>query len=93
MEVVTADELARVTLFLAQQAEAFASQAGVGSMETAGGFLSFLATHPDKCEEFLSAPLKALPANFWVHGCLSWHGADGKVFTPAAMRRLQGMEQ
>ena len=89
----TADELRRVTAYLANVASDFAFQAGVGSMETAGGWVSFLAANPEKCEPFLQSPLKALPADFWLHGCLSWHGKDGKVFTPRMARKTKGMEQ
>lgn len=93
---VTADELARVTQFLAKQAHTFAMQAGVGSMETAGGFVSFLACHPDKCEAYLADPLGTLPAipdPFWVHGCLSWHSSSGEIVTPAQVRQARGLEQ
>lgn len=94
---VTADELARVTRFLAKQAHTFAVQAGVGSMETVGGFVSFLAANPEKCEAWIKSPLDTLHSlgpDFWAHGCLSWHTAKGdRIYTPAEARRDAGIEQ
>lgn len=90
---VTADDLARVTKFLAKQAHTFAMQAGVGSMETAGGFVSFLACHPDKCEAYLADPLGTLPSDFWAQGCLSWHDSNGQVVTPSQAQKLKGRLQ
>jgi len=94
-KTISADELARVTAFLAEQAAGFSSSASVGGMETAGGFVSYLACHPDKCEQWLTDPISAMPkdARFWLYGCLSWHGKDGEIHHPRDARDVEGVQQ
>ncbi len=77
---------------IAEQATIVAFQAGVGASETAGQFVSFLTTHPDKIDAFLDGTLDTIsePDLFRSErGCLSWHGADGKIHTPAEVRAIR----
>lgn len=69
---------------IAAIAEDTAWQAGVGSMETAGSFISYLAVHPEQVEGFLSGADSCVdwPSKWHIHGCLSWHGMDGKIHRP-----------
>ena len=86
------DELRRVTAYLAQLAADFSYQAGVGGMETAGGFVSFLAANPERAEDFIADPicLGGYPVKYHVEGCLSWHGADQEIHNPREIRRMEG---
>lgn len=70
--------------FLAKAAHAIAWQAGVGGRETAGAIISYLATSPDEIAPFFADKLSPVDfAGDWMRGgCLSWHGADGRVWTP-----------
>lgn len=63
--------------------------AGVGQMETAGSIISYLAEHPDQIEPFLSGKVSVLdwPPDWHANGCLTWHGRDGKIYTPQFVRR------
>lgn len=72
---------------IAEIAEAFAGQANVGGMETAGGLISYLATHPRDIEPLLKHGVMELPMDWLMQGCLSWHGKDGKVIDPDYARR------
>lgn len=92
-EALTADELRRATAYLARIATDMAWQAGVGAMETAGGFVSFLAANPDRAEDFMAGGPIALPPAFHVEGCLSWHGMDGKIHTPREVRKIAGRHE
>ena len=59
-----ADELRRVTAYLANVASDFAFQAGVGSMETAGGWVSFLAANPESASLFYNLRSRLCPLIF-----------------------------
>ncbi len=61
-------------------------QAGVGGRETAGVIVSYLATSPEEIAPFVAGDLSLIDfAGDWMRGgCLSWHGADGRVWTPEA---------
>ena len=74
---------------IAAIADDVAAQAGVGGMETAGGFVSFLAANPDHIADFLNESGGAVdwPVGWHRHGCLSWHGANGNIYTPEHARR------
>lgn len=84
-EVIARDVIER----LADLAETIAAHAGVGGMETAGGIVSYLAEHPDDIPKLMDGTLSILdwPDRFHTHGRLSWHGANGGVFTPEYARR------
>lgn len=86
------DELRRVTAYLADQAAELACKAGVGGMETAGSFVSFLAANPERVEAFIADPvlLGGPPVEFHIEGCLSWHGQNGKIYEPRDIRKLRG---
>jgi hypothetical protein len=71
---------------LADVAEAVGIQAGVGGMETAGGIISYLAEHPESFQAFIAGGFLALPVDLRRSGRLTWHGADGRVFTPQQAR-------
>lgn len=73
--------------FLASHSESFAWQAGVGGMETAGGIISYLATHPEDIEPFLVGGISELPDDWVVNGCLTHHAINGKVVHPETARR------
>lgn len=73
--------------FLAKASDAFGRQAGVGAMETAGGVISYLATHPRDLEPFLNGGFMELPLDWHERGCLTWHAMNGKVVSPDFVRR------
>lgn len=85
-----AEEIARVVAWLAKAATQLAVQAGVGGMETAGGFVSFLAANPEKIPLIVQGYFSDLPPRFHVEGCLSWHGMDGKIHWPDEIRKMGG---
>ena len=74
---------------IAAFADNAAFHAGVGGMETAGSFVSFLAARPEHIPAFFTGDGSVLDWPFAWHryGCLSWHGADGKIYTPDQARR------
>jgi hypothetical protein len=74
---------------IAQLAEAFAWQAGVAGMETAGGFVSYLAEHPRDIEPFLKFGAIELPLDWLSQGGLTWYAKDGKIISPAFARRAR----
>lgn len=74
---------------IATIAETFAGQAGVGGMETAGSLISYLAEHPRDIEPLLRFGVFELPLDWHMHGRLSWHGKDGKLFWPAEALRAR----
>jgi hypothetical protein len=75
---------------LAELSQALGQAAGVGAMETAGSFVSYLAEHPEDIEPLLKFGASELPDG-WIHyGCLTWLGADGKLHHPADVRRIVG---
>lgn len=77
-----AETIARI----AEIAEALAWQAGVGGQETAGGFVSYLAKHPEHVEAFLARGVFELPDDWFRNGCLTWYAMNGKVVTPEEAR-------
>ncbi|WP_242137337.1 hypothetical protein [Sphingomonas sp. TREG-RG-20F-R18-01] len=75
---------------IAEVAEALGQAAGVGAMETAGSFVSYLAEHPEDIEPLLRFGASELPED-WIHyGRLTWMGADGKLHHPAVVRLIVG---
>ena len=72
--------------WLANSAYAFAWQAGVGGMETAGSFVSYLAEHPEDIEPFCNGGAGELPDDFFRRGCLTYHASNGKIVHPQAVR-------
>lgn len=79
---------------IADIAEAFGHQAGVGGMETAGQVVSYLSAHPDWIGAFMKGGVFALPADWFEHGRLTWHAANGKVVHPQEARlarKVKGM--
>lgn len=74
---------------IAEAAEAIAFQAGVGGMETAGSIVSYLAEHPEDVPALMAGKLSVLdwPIGWHMHGRLTWHGQDGRVFSPEYARR------
>jgi hypothetical protein len=69
-------------------AEAIAFQAGVGSSETAGQIVSYLADRPELLPSFLAGTLSAIDTGLLDYhaGRLSWHGMDGKIYYPDPAR-------
>lgn len=65
-------------------AVAIAFQAGVGSLETAGQIVSFLARRPELLPAFMDGSLDPVDTGLLDHhnGTLTWHGADGKIYGP-----------
>lgn len=86
----TPEELAKAASYLAAVASDVAWQAGVGGMETAGSFVSFLATNPERARDFIEGSLIDLPFPLHTEGCLSWHGSDGRVHHPRDRRIADG---
>lgn len=74
---------------IAEAAIAIGWQAGVGAMETAGSIVSYLANNPGQIEDFMAGRTSPVdwPAGWHVHGCLTWHGQDGKIYSPEFVRR------
>lgn len=79
----------QVILRLAELTEAFAWQAGVGGMETAGSMVSYLAEHPEKIGPFLSGRDSMIdwPIGWHEQGRLTWHAQNGKIISPEFARR------
>lgn len=76
--------------YIAERADIFAAQAGVGGMETAGSIISYLATHPEHIKAFLNdGSMFDWPVGWHTLGNLTWHGMDGKIHGPADVRRQQ----
>lgn len=67
---------------LAADAEGFAWSAGVGGRETAGALVSYLVNHPEHIEAYLNGGIFELPPEWITGGRLTWHGKDGKVYSP-----------
>jgi hypothetical protein len=80
-------DVAAVIARIAEIAEAFGAQAGVGAMETAGGIISYLAEHPRDIEPCLRFGIFELPSDWLERGGLTWHAQNGKVVHPAEARR------
>jgi hypothetical protein len=77
---------ARVIARIVHDSQLIAWQAGVGGMETAGSIVSYLHEHPEDIPKLMDGTLSVLdwPTRWHMHGCLSWHGADGKLHHPAS---------
>jgi len=71
---------------LAVRSEAFAFQAGVGGMETAGHLISYLAENPKHLEPFLVGGFMELPDDWIVRGCLNYRALNGKITHPQQAR-------
>jgi hypothetical protein len=80
----------RIIARLADVAEGFGAEAGVGAIDAAGKLLSFLADHPGLVDDVLEQGAAALPADWYEHGRLRWHNADRHVWRPAAARAADG---
>ena len=72
---------------IAKVATAFAEQAGVGAMETAGGVLGYLAEHPRDLEPFMNGGIWELPPDWLYRHELTWHAVNGKIVHPSEARR------
>ncbi len=74
---------------IADVSRAIGFQANVGAMETAGSIISFLDRNPDRIQAFLAGKEYPLdwPVGWHTQGSLTWHGVDGKIHTPAEVRR------
>lgn len=88
-EEIDFDQARRTIQRLAEIAEAFGFQAGVGGMETAGNLVSYLATHPRDIEPLLRFGIFELPSDWHERGVLTWHAKDGKVTHPDHARRAR----
>lgn len=82
---------AAVITRIVELSEAIAWQAGVGGMETAGSIVSYLHEHPEDLPKLMDGTLSVIdwPMGWHMHGCLSWHGQDGKIYRPETVRRTQ----
>lgn len=77
---------------IADIAETIAWQAGVGGMETAGAIVSYLAEHPDQIDTLFRDGVfetTHMLADYPAHGCLTFHGQNGQIVTPAELRRAK----
>ncbi len=74
---------------IAEIAQSVGWQAGVGAMEMAGQFVSYLTEHPEHIEAFLRDGTGFVIENGLrvEDGCLTFHRRlDGKVTTPRELR-------
>lgn len=78
---------------IAKVATAFAGQAGVGAMETAGAILGYLAEHPRDLEPFMVGGIWELPPDWLYRHELTWHANNGKIVHPAEARRGKVISQ
>ena len=74
---------------IAALSSAFAAQAGVGAMETAGGIIGYLAENPRDLEPFVNGGIFELPANWFELHSLTRHDSKGIVRNPADVRRAR----
>ena len=74
---------------IANLSMAFAEQAGVGAMETAGGILGYLAENPRDLEPFMNGGIFELPMDWHERHSLTWHDSKGIVRHPADVRRAR----
>lgn len=86
-------EAERTIKRLAEIAEAFAWQAGVGGMETAGSIVSYLAAHPEHIETVLENGPLELPIGWHEQGLLTWHAMNGKIMTPRDARLMRQVKK
>lgn len=84
-----ADERAAVIDRIANVAESFAAQAGVGGMEMAGMIVSYLSEHPDWIGAFMKGGIFALPGDWIENGRLTWQAVNGKVVHPSVARQAR----
>lgn len=78
---------------VASVANAFAYQAGVGGMETAGGLVSFLARHPEHIPAFANGGAFDLPDDWIENGCLTWQAVNGTIIHPDYARRARAIKR
>jgi len=86
-------DAAAVIQRIASLADAFATQAGVGGMETAGMLVSYLAQHPRDIEPLMRFGIFELPQNWPEQGCLTWQALNGKIVRPEVARRARVIRQ
>lgn len=77
---------------IAKLSSAFAAQAGVGAMETAGGILGYLAENPRDLEPFMVGGIFELPMDWHERHSLTWHDSKGIVRHPADVRRARAVK-
>ena len=84
-----------VIVRIAAASQVIAMQANVGGMETAGSIISFLARNPDLIDDFLNGKSSPVdwPIGWHEQGCLTWHGQNGKIYSPADVRRHRLIKQ
>ena len=75
-----------VICMIANRAAAYASQAGVGGMETAGGLVSYLAANPNDIETFINGGIFELPDDWLLRGNLTYQAMNGKITHPETAR-------
>jgi hypothetical protein len=78
---------------IAEVATAFAAQAGVGAMETAGGLLGYLAENPQDLEPFMVGGIWELPPGWFQRHNLTWHAVNGKIVHPSEVRSVGEISQ
>lgn len=78
---------------IAVTATAFASGAGVGAMETAGGIIGYLAENPRDLEPFMNGGIFELPLDWHERHSLTWHDSKGIVRHPADVRRARQVRE
>jgi len=80
---------------IAELAEAFGAQAGVGGMEIAGNLISYLAGHPNDIAPLLRFGIFELPDRWFELGSLTWHAweRDGRVVAPDFARRARTIKK
>lgn len=78
---------------LAERSAAFAFQAGVSGMETAGHLISYLAENPRDLEPFLNGGFFELTDRWIEHGVLSHRALNGKIVHPAFVRHARIIKQ
>lgn len=74
---------------LADRSDAFARQAGVGGMETAGHIISYLAENPHHLEPFLNGGIFEFPMNWIEHGRLTYRAINGQIVHPQTARHAR----
>lgn len=80
-----------VIAHIAKVSEAIGWQAGVGGMETAGSIVSYLDSHPEQIDGFLSGKTSIFdwPPSWHEQGRLTWHGQNGSVVHPEYARQAR----
>jgi hypothetical protein len=74
---------------IAAAADEIARIADIGGAEVAGLIISVLATDAKLTQEFVrNGPAALLTHKLtWENGCLTWHGADGKIMSPRSQTK------